>query len=154
MVITVLTVLVCTGIGFLPAALAAHDLLHIVLLRVMPLTLVAWAACFAIRGYSITPEEIVIHRLLWDTRLSRAGLQAAEYRPGAMKGSIRTFGNGGLFSFSGYYRNGLLGPYRAYVTEWSKTVILRYPTRTVMVSPSEPEAFAEMLAGDSREGGK
>jgi hypothetical protein len=59
-----------------------------------------------------------------------------------MRWSIRTFGNGGFFSFSGFYRNKLLGAYRAFVTDRHQTVVLRYGGRTVVVSPSSPEEFA------------
>jgi uncharacterized membrane protein YdbT with pleckstrin-like domain len=35
----------------------------------VPLAIVAGAALFTIRGYSITPRTILVHRLLWATRL-------------------------------------------------------------------------------------
>ena len=54
-------------------------------------------------------------------------------------------GNGGLFSFSGWYCNKALGTYRAWVTDPGKTVVLRYGVKTVVVSPSEPEAFVEAV---------
>ena len=33
-----------------------------------------------------------------------------------LKGSLRTFGNGGLFGYAGYFQNKKLGKYRMYVT--------------------------------------
>ena len=54
-------------------------------------------------------------------------------------------GNGGFFSFTGFYRNKTLGAYRAYVTDRHLTVVLRYAERTVVISPSSPEAFARDL---------
>ena len=58
-----------------------------------------------------------------------------------MRWSTRTFGNGGLFSFTGFFRNKALGAYRAFVTDPHQTVVLHFPTRTVVVSPSAPEQF-------------
>ncbi len=48
---------------------------------------------------------------------------------------------GGLFSFTGSFRNKALGAYRAFVTDPHRTVVLRFPKRTVIVSPDSPEAF-------------
>ena len=81
----------------------------------LPLALVFGCALFTIRGYSITPDAILVHRLFWATRLPRAGLQSARVDPKAMRWSLR-FGNGGLFSISGFYWNKPVGSYRAFVT--------------------------------------
>ncbi len=59
----------------------------------------------------------------------------------------RLCGNGGLFSFTGLCRNQALGSYRAFVTDETRTVVLRFPNRTAVVSPADPGKFAESLAG-------
>ena len=100
---------------------------------------------FMIRGYAITDDSILIRRLFWTTRLDRSGLKSAESIPIAMKGSLRTCGNGGVFSFTGWYWNKSLGFYRAFVTDLNRTVVLRFGTRTVVVSPDDPEGFADAL---------
>ncbi len=46
-----------------------------------------------------------------------------------MRGSLRLFGNGGMFSITGLYRNRALGNYRAFVTDLKKTVVLRFMKR-------------------------
>jgi hypothetical protein len=100
---------------------------------------------FMIRGYAITEDAILIRRLFWTTRLDRAGLQSAEYLPKAMKGSLRTCGNGGGFSFTGRYWSKSLGHYRAFVTDLKRTVVLRFQQRTVVLSPCEPGDFVAEL---------
>ena len=107
------------------------------------LALIAGCALLIIRGYTLTPHAILVHRLLWTTRLPLAGLRSVQFEPNAMRWSIRTFGNGGFYSFSGFYYNKLLGAYRAFVTDCHQTVVLRYGGRTVVVSPSSPEEFAQ-----------
>jgi hypothetical protein len=94
----------------------------------------------------MTADALWVQRLVWRTRLPLAGLQSAQLVPDAMQRSLRTFGNGGLFSFTGFYRNRALGAYRAFVTDPHRTVVLRFPDRTVVVSPSEPETFIQDLA--------
>ena len=82
-----------------------------------------------------------MHRLLWSTVLPRIGLESAQVEPDAMRGSLRTFGNGGAFSFTGFYYNKRLGSYRAYVTDPRRAVVLRYANRRVVLSPDAPEDF-------------
>ena len=111
----------------------------------LPLAIVLASAPFTIRGYTVTPDVLLVHRLFWTTRLSLAGLESAQVEPEAMRGSIRTFGNGGLFSFTGFYYNRLLGAYRAFVTDPRQAVVLRFPKRKVVVSPGVPEKFVRDL---------
>jgi hypothetical protein len=99
------------------------------------------AALFIVRSYAIEPNVLAIRRLLWTTRLPLAGLQSAEVSPNVMRGSLRLFGNGGMFSITGLFRNRALGNYRAFVTDLTRTVVLRFPKRTVVVSPENPERF-------------
>ena len=112
----------------------------------LPLLILAVTALFAIRDYTIEPHELLIRRLLWTTRVSLAGLQSAEFQPNAMRGSLRLCGNGGLFSFTGWYRNRALGNYRAFVTELKNTVVLKFANKTVVVSPENPERFVAEIS--------
>ena len=75
------------------------------LFALLPLAFIFGAALFTIRGYTITSDAILVQRLFWTTRLPIADLKSAQFEPNAMGSSIRTFGNGGLFSFSGFFRN-------------------------------------------------
>ena len=103
--------------------------------------LVAGALLFVVRGYQVRPGVILVRRLLWTTRLPLAGLRSIEADPEAMRGAIRVFGNGGLFSFTGRYRSPKLGGFRAYVTDPARAVVLRFDDRVFVVSPGVPEAF-------------
>ena len=115
----------------------------------LPVFLIPACALFIVRGYSVTPDAILVHRPLWTTRLPRAGLQTAIFEPKAMRGSLRTCGNGGFYSITGWYWSKSLRSYRAFVTDLNRTVVLRYRNRTVVVSPDDPERFVrELAAGD------
>ena len=54
-------------------------------------------------------------------------------------------GYGGLFAFTGWFRNKKLGAYRAFVTDLNRCIVIRLPKRTVVVSPNSPERFIEAL---------
>lgn len=110
-------------------------------MALLPLAIVCGGILFTIRGYAVTPDALLVHRLLWTTRLPLSGLHSAQIEPEAMRRSIRTFGNGGLFSFNGWFRNTTLGAYRAFVTDPHRAVVLHFARRTVVVSPSASEDF-------------
>jgi Bacterial PH domain len=107
----------------------------------LPVVMVVTSALFQVRGYTVGPGGLQIHRLLWITRVGLEGLKEVLRDPEAMRGSLRLLGNGGLFSFTGLFRNRTLGMYRAFVTDPRRAVVLRLPRRTVVVSPADPEAF-------------
>lgn len=104
-------------------------------------------ALFTVRGYAVAGSTLYVRRLLWTTKVPLEGLVSAAADPLAMESSLRTFGNGGGFSFTGRYWNKRLGPYRAFVTDPARSVVLRWPKRTVVVSPALPEAFVRELEG-------
>ncbi len=101
---------------------------------------------FMVLGYEITADAIFIRRPLWKTRLDRTGLKSAEVVPKAMSKCLRTCGNGGGFSFTGWYWSKPLGAFTAYVTDLDRTVVLRFEKRTVVVSPDRPEDFVKDLS--------
>jgi hypothetical protein len=105
------------------------------------------SALFTIRGYAVTPDAILVHRLFWTTRLPREGLVSATSEPQALKGSLRTCGNGGMYSFTGWYWSKKLGRFQPYVTDLNRTVVLRWEKRTVVLSPDDPEGFAREVMG-------
>jgi hypothetical protein len=104
------------------------------------------SALFVIRNYTVEPRELLIRRLLWTTRVPLSGLRSAAFQPEAMHGSLRLWGNGGLFSITGWYRNPTLGIYRAFVTELKNTVVLQFEKRVVVISPETPELFVAAIA--------
>ena len=107
----------------------------------VPLAIVFGGLLLTVRGYAVTSDAILVHRLLWSTRLPLSELKSAEFAPDIARGGLRLFGNGGLFSFSGLFRNRSLGTYRAFLTDLHRTVVLHFTKRTVVVSPSAPEDF-------------
>jgi hypothetical protein len=98
---------------------------------------------FMVTGYAVEGSELYVKRLLWSTRISLRSLNRAWIEPAVCKGSIRVFGNGGLFSFTGLFYSKRLGRYRLFATDISHSVVLILPSRVVVITPAEPEAFIE-----------
>ena len=100
---------------------------------------------WSVNGFSLKNGQLLVHRLGWATKVDLVRLSGFEINPHAMMGSIRLFGNGGLFCIIGFYRNGVLGRYQAYVTDPAKAVVLEFGDRKLVVSPDDPQAFVEAL---------
>ncbi len=111
---------------------------------VLPAILV-FSLLFAVTGYAVDSNDLYIQRPLWRTRLPLDGLSRFWLEPAACKGSMRIFGNGGLFSFTGLYRSPKLGRYRLFATDFARSVVLVLPTRVVVVTPAMPRAFVDHL---------
>lgn len=123
----------------------ASTLVTKILYSLIPLLTLSISLLFTVRGYCISGNSFRIRRLMWYTDIDISMLQSVEYDPKAMTGSIRTFGNGGLFSFSGRYRSGKLGSFKAYVTDFKKCVVIKTADLTFVVSPENPELLVEIL---------
>lgn len=114
-------------------------------LFVAPLGLLAGCLLFVVRGYRPTPSALYVRRLLWETRVPLDGLHTARLEPGAPSKVLRVCGNGGLFSFSGWFWSRSLGRFRLFANDLRQPVVLRFADRAVVVHPARPEAFVERL---------
>jgi len=110
-----------------------------------PLFLWLGSLLFVIRGYSITEDSILIHRLIWATRLPLEHLNEVDLGNTTFRNSIRCFGNGGLFGISGLYYNKCVGTFRVFVTDTTHTVLLKFASRTILLSPDDPRRFVSAL---------
>jgi hypothetical protein len=111
-------------------------------------------AAFAVRGYSVMDGKLLIHHLGWANKFDLSKLSKAEVSPGVTMGSARTMGIGGLLGFVGYFRNEILGSYKAYATNEFNTVVLVFGNETIVVTPDDPEAFVEAAKAASPKGGE
>lgn len=112
---------------------------------VIPLGILAVTALFTVRGYALTPDTLFVKRLIWNTEIPLQGLQAIEADSNAMEGSLKTMGNGGLFSFSGSFRNKRLGSYRALATDTRRCVVLKFDQKVIVITPDKPKDFVDQV---------
>ena len=108
----------------------------------VPLALLIGTLPFMVRGYVLTPDSIQVRRLGWNTTLPLLGLAAVSGVPDGLRGSLRLFGNGGLFCISGWFWNRRLGRFRAYATDQDRAVLLRYQNgNQIVVTPHDVQHF-------------
>ena len=118
-----------------------------------PLFLWLASLLLTVRGYSITQNAILIHRLIWTTRLPLEQLNEVDMEgTNTFRNSIRCFGNGGIFGICGLYYNRRVGTFRAFVTDIGRAVLLKFPSRTILLSPDDPRQFVSMLLQQTSQG--
>lgn len=133
--------LICLGVAIHSWQRGHHGFLRFWLPLLLPFT----ALPFMVRGYRIIPGELMVRRLLWETDIPLAGLAAAEREPEIMKGCLRLCGNGGLFSFTGWFWNRKHGMFRVFATNTRDMVALKIGRKTIVVSPDRPAEFIAAL---------
>ena len=108
----------------------------------VPLAVLLGSLPFMVRGYALTESHLRVRRLGWCTVLPLAGLAAVTGEPQGLRGSLRLFGNGGLFGISGWYWSRRFGRFRAYATDPGRVVLLRYRNGgSVVVTPHDVQQF-------------
>lgn len=142
---TLATALILVVTGLFAAAPDSQGFLRIVVIAA-PLMILAASGLFAVRGYELARGSLLIRRLLWTTEIPLSGLERARRDPHAVRGSIRLFGNGGLYSYHGIFWSSALGRFHAYATDFKRSVVLVLDYRTVVVTPDDPERFLNHLA--------
>ena len=144
--------LVCLGVSYALWTLPMDSSLERLRfwLALLPLAIILVCALFTVRGYSIANGTLLIDRPFWKTRISLRELRSVKFDPTATHRSIRTFGNGGFFSFTGYFRNQELGSYRAFMTDRRRAVVLRFPSSVMVISPDRPEDFVNTISQYAR----
>jgi hypothetical protein len=110
-----------------------------------PPAVLVGAALFIVRGYEVDRDFLRIERLLWPTVFRLDGITRLWQDPAVLKGSLRLFGNGGLYSFSGVFYSKRLGRYRLFATDWRNAVVLVLPERIVVVTPADASSFVESV---------
>jgi len=149
--VALLLLLVLTGLVTGPRQLLVWRLAMVA----VPLVVLFGALPFVVRGYVLTEGYLEVRRLGWNTALPLAGLEAVTGEPDGLKGSLRLFGNGGLFGITGWFWNRRLGRFRAYATDPGRVVLLRYRDgRKVVVTPGDVQHFitqARALLASRRE---
>jgi hypothetical protein len=111
----------------------------------LPLVITLATGLCAVRGYEVGDQGLVILRWGWPSQIPWQDITEVELDPEAMDGSLRLWGNGGLFCFTGTFRNRKLGIYRAYATHPRKSVVLKGKSHPIVVTPDQPDRFVELV---------
>ena len=112
--VTVLIVFMCISFPFLPK-------MPIYGMVFMPLILIL-TFVFSVKGYTILDGKLTVHRPFWDKEIVLPPDAQFQREPEIRAGLIKTNGNGGLFGYTGGFRNKKLGKFKAYATDWNSAI--------------------------------
>jgi hypothetical protein len=115
------------------------------LVAMIPIILLFISAIFSVRGYRLEDRTLYVKRLGWYSEINLEALRSAEIDPQAMTSSVRWWGNGGLFSYSGSFYSPRIGAYTAYGTKPQQAVVLRFPEKTIVLTPDQPDRFVSKV---------
>jgi hypothetical protein len=103
---------------------------------------IIWALALAsmVRGFGLTKNQLIVKRPLWNNTF-KLDPGAKAYQKKLSSITIRTFGNGGAFSGSGYFWNKEIGKFRAFITDPSDGVWIETPEKTLLITPDNPDEF-------------
>jgi hypothetical protein len=118
------------------------------------LLLVIFFGIFIFRpvSYSITDQEVIIHRPWKDVKINQKDIQSVEILDeNFAKNTLRTFGVGGLWGYFGKFTHSSLGSMDWYVTRRDTLVLLKIVgNKKVVLSPDELNYFVETLKSDKQ----
>jgi polyferredoxin len=135
--VVVLVAVTAAGIFLMPTRVPIARLTMIVL----PMALLALAFVSMVSGYTLDSTTLTVKRPFWTTVIPLSALVSVAGDAEAFKGSVRLFGNGGFFSFTGLFWNRKLGCYRAFATDPARAVVLKFAKRTIVITPDDTLHF-------------
>ena len=101
---------------------------------------------FSVTKYEISGNRIVVHRPFDSVTIPKGELTATRIYAKDIRMSIRTFGIGGVFSYTGTFWNSKFGSMTWYVTKMDNAVLLvDGRSNKTVISPDNPEKFIESL---------
>ena len=98
---------------------------------------------FRITAYEVTPHQLIIHRPFNNKVLEHTDILKVDLlEAGALKHSMRLFGNGGLFGYYGKFSNPRFGYMSWYATNRANPVLLHMRGgKKVIITPDDAGAF-------------
>lgn len=135
--VVMLTVIAAAAVFVMPPRLLVARCAMLAL----PIGVLASSFLGMVSGYTLTATQLEVQRPLWNTVFPLAQLLSVAGDQEVFKGAVRLFGNGGIFSFTGFFWKRGLGIYRAFATDPGRAVVLKFRRRIIVVTPDDPQHF-------------
>ena len=109
------------------------------------LTVLLCLSILNFKSYKISDSELIISKYLMDEKYPLSGIKSYNQPKEPKKGLWRTMGNGGLFSYSGDFKNSELGHFKCYTKNWENLVALETDRGWLLIGPDNHESFLSSL---------
>jgi len=139
--IALLFVIITVMLFVMPAPPDASFIRYLGVFFFIPLYFLVWL--YHPTGYDLTPDEIILLRATGNVHLLRSEItELRRVEKDELRGTIRTFGVGGLFGYYGRFYNSKLGKMTWFMTNTNNAVLIRMKSGKVyLLSPDDREAF-------------
>lgn len=89
--------------------------------------------------YQLTQSELIIKRPLRNIKYKLSDIKSIHVYQGSsfLKGAIRTFGNGGLFGYTGWFSLSGYGDAILYAKRKDQAILLLINKRTIVITPDD-----------------
>jgi len=114
---------------------------------IIPITIIAFTASHIIIKYEIDNTQILIQRLTSSKSITISDIKSINIiNQAILRGSYRIFGIGGLFTFSGKYKNKELGTYNMFATNLKSPVVITMKEKeNIIITPKNPVEFIQCV---------
>lgn len=151
-VLTAVVVTAILGVGAMTlwtasrAAAAGASVVPVLVSAAVCGCIIAVSALYAPRGYALDATALRVQRRAGELEIPLASITAVRRADREeLRGSIRTFGVGGLFGYFGRFYNSRLGGYRMYATRSSDYVLVTTNKGPVLLTPAEPDRMVAAI---------
>ena len=102
-------------------------------------TVIVVSYLFSVKKYSVTVDELIIHRAIKNRVIKIIDItEIKTVDADDLSGTIRTFGNGGLFGYYGKYYNSKFGNMIWYVTQRRNRILIETNQgKKIIISPDD-----------------
>ncbi len=128
-------------------------MVHVVYIVLLFPLLIFLAYAYSPRGYKLSPDALVIRRLIGNIRVPLADIREVRAgTPDDFTGCLRLWGNGGLFGYYGLFSTSKLGKSHWYVTRRDQTAIITTANKVLVLSPDDLAGFRAAVGRPSFSG--
>jgi len=103
----------------------------------------------SIKSYAVENNQLVIKKIAGERRIEIADIEEIRLiEKGDMFGTIRTFGNGGLFGYYGKFYNRTFGSMTLYTTQRTNRIFIRTKSGSKIVISPDDISLADKLKSE------
>jgi len=125
------------------AALIVHNLV----VAAVALFLFALTYAYSPRGYRIAEGWLFVRRWAGDVPFPLSTIrESRRAAPEDFHRALRLWGSGGIFGYYGIFSTAKLGKCTWYLTNRKNAVVLVTGSKTILVSPEDPDRFLQAIA--------
>jgi hypothetical protein len=130
-----------------------HQLPFMAYVTVGFVTLIVWVVIIAM--YLYRPLEYDVDEKLFSikmpvrrSKISRLNIkQVRVVEPEELRFVIRTFGNGGIFGYTGWYYNRQIGKMRWFATQRKNYILIEtIDNKRIIITPDDPDGFLKEIS--------